>query len=168
MIPADTVIFAVGQRTDITPEAGVTLGRGNSIAVQPGTCKTNCAGIYACGDAVYGTHTVIEAVAAGRAAASEIDRDLGGNGDISEVLAPVESVDPHIGRVEGFGSMARKEECVRCAGDRCDDFCQVSAGLSDDAVCVEASRCLQCDLRFTITGHRVWSDYTDVEEEAAK
>lgn len=168
VIPADTVIFAVGQRTDITPEAGVTLGRGNSIAVQPGTCKTNCAGIYACGDAVYGTHTVIEAVAAGRAAASEIDRDLGGNGDISEVLAPVESVDPHIGRVEGFGSMARKEECVRCAGDRCDDFCQVSAGLSDDAVCVEASRCLQCDLRFTITGHRVWSDYTDVEEEAAK
>lgn len=168
VIPADTVIFAVGQRTDITPEAGLTLGRGNSIAVQPGTCKTSCTGIYACGDAVYGTHTVIEAVAAGRAAASEIDRDLGGDGDISEVLAQVEPVDPYIGKVEGFGNLARKEECVRCAGDRCGDFCQVSAGLSDDAVCAEASRCLQCDLRFTITGHRVWSDYTDVEEEAAK
>lgn len=167
-IAADTVIFAVGQRTDITPESGLELGRGNSIAVQPGSLKTSVEGIYACGDAVYGTHTVIEAVAAGRAAASEIDRALGGDGDISEVLAPVEIPDSFIGKVEGFGDLERKEECVRCAGDRCGDFCQVSAGISDNEICQEASRCLQCDLRFQITGHRIWSDYMEDEKEAAK
>ena len=33
-IDADTVIFAVGQRPDITEEAGLELGRGNSIVVK--------------------------------------------------------------------------------------------------------------------------------------
>lgn len=135
-----------------------------SSAMPPSTRTTS----FACGDAVYGTHTVIEAVAAGRAAASEIDRALGGDGDISEVLAPVEIPDSFIGKVEGFGDLERKEECVRCAGDRCGDFCQVSAGISDNDICQEASRCLQCDLRFQITGHRIWSDYMEDEKEAAK
>lgn len=168
VIEADTVIFAVGQRTDITPEAGLELGRGNSIAVQPGSLKTSVEGIYACGDAVYGTHTVIEAVAAGRAAASEIDLALGGNGDISEKLAPEESVDPQIGKIPGFGYEERKNESVRGAGDRCGDFCQVSTGIPDGEICQEAGRCLQCDLRFQITGHRIWSDYTEEAKEVAK
>lgn len=165
LIPADTVIFAVGQRTDITPEAGLELGRGNSIAVQPGSLRTSVPGIYACGDAVYGTHTVIEAVAAGRAAASEMDLALGGDGDISEVLAPVETPDPCIGKVEGFGDLPRAQERLRCVNERSDNFAQISAGIDDDKVCGEAARCLQCDLRFHITGHRIWSDYlTDTKE----
>ena len=64
--------------------------------------------------------------------------------------------------------MERKEECIRCAKDRCGDFCQVSSGISDSDICQEASRCLQCDLRFQITGHRIWSDYMEDEKEAAK
>lgn len=167
-IGADTVIFATGQRTDITPEAGLELGRGNSIAVQPGSHCTSVAGIYACGDAVYGTRTVIQAIAAGREAAAEIDKALGGDGDISEVLAPVEVPDACIGKAEGFGDLKRAEEQFVSHENRADNFAPISAGLCDGAACGEAARCLQCDLRFQITGHRLWSDYMEEKEGAAQ
>lgn len=166
VIEADTVIFAVGQRTQIGPEAGLELGRGNSIAVQPGSLRTSVPGIYACGDAVYGTRTVIQAVAAGRDAASEIDKALGGSGDISEVLAPVEMPDAFLGRIEGFGHQARQPEVVRDAALRENNFDAVSFGLADEGVRQEAGRCLQCDLRFTITPPRIWSDYDQNGKEA--
>lgn len=166
VIEADTVIFAVGQRTRISPEAGLELGRGNSIAVQPGSLRTSVPGIYACGDAVYGTRTVIQAVAAGRDAASEIDKALGGSGDISEVLAPVEMPDAFLGRIEGFGHQARQPEVVRDAALRENNFDAVSFGLADEGVRQEAGRCLQCDLRFTITPPRIWSDYDQNGKEA--
>ena len=168
VIGADTVIFATGQRTEITPEAGLELGRANSIAVKQGSLQTSVPGIYACGDAVYGTRTVVEAVGAGRAAASEIDIALGGDGDISEVLAPVEKLDPWIGKVEGFGDKARAEECFLCAKDRSDSFTPISKGIADGEICGEAGRCLQCDLQFQITGHRIWSDYIHEEKEGAQ
>lgn len=166
VIEADTVIFAVGQRTQISPEAGLELGRGNSIAVQPGSLRTSVPGIYACGDAVYGTRTVIQAVAAGRDATSEIDKALGGSGDISEVLAPVEMPDAFLGRIEGFGHQARQPEVVRDAALRENNFDAVSFGLADEGVRQEAGRCLQCDLRFTITPPRIWSDYDQNGKEA--
>lgn len=166
VIEADTVIFAVGQRTQISPEAGLELGRGNSIAVQPGSLRTSVPGIYACGDAVYGTRTVIQAVAAGRDAASEIDKALGGSGDISEVLAPVEMPDAFLGRIEGFGHQARQPEVMRDAALRENNFDAVSFGLADEGVRQEAGRCLQCDLRFTITPPRIWSDYDQNGKEA--
>ena len=166
VIEADTVIFAVGQRTQISPEAGLELGRGNSIAVQPGSLHTSVPGIYACGDAVYGTRTVIPAVAAGRDAASEIDKALGGSGDISEVLAPVEMPDAFLGRIEGFGHQARQPEVLRDAALRENNFDAVSFGLADEGVRQEAGRCLQCDLRFTITPPRIWSDYDQNGKEA--
>ncbi len=166
VIEADTVIFAVGQRTQISPEAGLELGRGNSIAVQPGSLRTSVPGIYACGDAVYGTRTVIQAVAAGRDATSEIDKALGGSGDISEVLAPVEMPDAFLGRIEGFGHQARQPEVVRDAALRENNFDAVNFGLADEGVRQEAGRCLQCDLRFTITPPRIWSDYDQNGKEA--
>lgn len=109
---------------------------------------------------MYGTKTVIEAVASGRAAASEIDRFLGGDGDISEVLAPEEQKLSNIGRIEGFGYLRRAKEDIVQADKRKNNFNDVNKGLCNDDICSEAGRCLQCDLRFDITKHRVWSDYS--------
>ena len=119
------------------------------------------------GDAIYGTKTVIKALASGREAASEIDRFLGGDGDISEKLVTTEAPSQAIGRIEGFACLARAEECFLEPDERRQDFRPISAGICDAAICGEAERCLQCDLRFGITGHRLWSDYS-AEKEAAK
>jgi NADPH-dependent glutamate synthase beta subunit-like oxidoreductase len=73
-VPADTVIFAVGEAPDISflPKE-VETGEGSTIAVEPFTTATSQTGIFACGDCVTGPATVIEAVLAGKKAAEEID-----------------------------------------------------------------------------------------------
>lgn len=168
VVEADTVIFAVGQHTDLPDEAGLERGKANSIAVREGSLQASVEGVFACGDALAGSKkTVIKAVASGRAAASEIDRFLGGDGDISETLVHTEAPSQAIGRIEGFAYKERAEECFRAPAERKADFRPISAGICDSAICGEAERCLQCDLRFGITGHRLWSDYT-ADKEATK
>lgn len=160
MIEADTVIFATGQRTALAEDSGITRGRANSIATNEGSLATNVDGIFACGDCIYGTQTVIKAVASGREAASEIDRFLGGDGDISEVLVETETPSQYIGKVEGFAGKKRAEEQFLTAEERDHDMTPISSGICDGEICGEASRCLQCDLRFGISKHRLWSDYS--------
>lgn len=163
-IDADTVIFAVGQRSDISEEAGLPLGRANSIAVKEGSLATEVAGIFAAGDTVYGTKSVIMAIESGRQAASEIDQYLGGDGDISEVLAPVETPDSHIGQYPGFAGIERCETAVDDAKSREDNFNLFDHGICDESICQEAGRCLQCDLRLQIAQPRLWSAYDQKKE----
>lgn len=160
-LEADTVIFAVGQIPDVTEAVGLTLARGNRIQVI-GTA-TSQAGVFAAGDVTYGTQSVIQAVASGRAAASEMDLYLGGDGDISEKLAPEDVKNPFLGCVQGFAYQARAEEELLPASERADNFQLVSHGICAGQVSQEASRCLQCDLRLQITRPRIWSDYADAK-----
>lgn len=166
-IAGDTVIFATGQRCNIAADAGLALGRANSIATKPGSAATSVEGIFAAGDAVYGTKSVIMAIEAGREAASEIDRYLGGDGDISEVLAPEQNADPKIGKVEGFAYLKRAKTDVKEVKERETNFELMDYGICDLSICGEASRCLQCDLRLKITPPRLWGDYTSAEEGRA-
>lgn len=164
-IEADTVIFATGQRPDITENFGLMLGRGNSIVVSDDLLMTDKEGIFAAGDAVYGTKSVIQAIASGRDAAISVDRYLGGDGDISEVLAPVEKADGNIGMIEGFAYLKREEPDKLSADKRKNNFCEMDFGISADNICKEAGRCLQCDLRLNIEAPRLWGDYESVQEE---
>ena len=163
-IDADTVIFATGQRPDLTEEAGLTLGRANSIVVKENSLATETEGVFAAGDVVYGTKSVILANATGRDAAVEIDKYLGGDGDISETLAPKQHADPKIGKVEGFGYFGRTKTQVTPAAERQDNFNEVDHGICDADICGEASRCLQCDLRLQIHPSRLWTEYSNQKE----
>jgi len=86
----DTIIAAIGQRPDIPEHFQLSLGRGNTITVDPDTLATDKEGVFAGGDVVKGPASVIEAIAHGRLAATSIDKYLGGEGDIEETLAPPE------------------------------------------------------------------------------
>lgn len=165
-IDADTVIFAVGQRPDITEDAGLALGRGNTIVVKDITSNkaTSVEGIFGAGDAIYGTKSVIMALESGREAASEIDKYLGGDGDISEVLAPVQNADPHIGQCPGFGYQERKQPQIDAPEKRSDNFELFDHGICDADICAEAGRCLQCDLRLKISRPSLWGDFTENKE----
>lgn len=163
-IDADTVIFATGQRPDLTEEAGLTLSRANSIVVKENSLATETEGVFAAGDVVYGTKSVILAIASGRDAAVEIDKYLGGDGDISETLAPKQHADPKIGKVEGFGYFGRTKTQVTPAAERQDNFNEVDHGICDADICGEASRCLQCDLRLQIHPSRLWTEYSNQKE----
>jgi formate dehydrogenase beta subunit len=166
-LDADTVIFAVGQRPDITAEAGLALGRDNYIVVKENSTATEHPGVFAAGDAIYGTKSVVMAIASGRDAAGEIDKYLGGDGDISEVLAPVEKADSYLGRCAGFGCLKRVRTEILPPEERKDNFALVDRGVIEEDVLKEAGRCLQCDLRMQIAGPRLWGDYAD-QKEAGK
>jgi NADPH-dependent glutamate synthase beta subunit-like oxidoreductase/ferredoxin/Pyruvate/2-oxoacid:ferredoxin oxidoreductase delta subunit len=163
-IEADTVIFAVGQRPDISESFGLELGRGNCIQVKDKSTATAIPGVFAAGDAIYGTKSVIMAIASGRDAAGEIDRYLGGDGDISEILVPFEQSENRIGVIPGFSAMKRAGVHITQAVERTKNFDLVDLGIPQESICGESSRCLQCDIRLRIKRPRLWADYSSSVE----
>ncbi|MFX1370192.1 MAG: FAD-dependent oxidoreductase, partial [Promethearchaeota archaeon] len=77
-IKGDTVIIAIGQRTDLTGLEGMKVADGGTLSVSNITLETGSKGIFAGGDAVTGPSSVIEAIAQGKEAAESIDRYLHG------------------------------------------------------------------------------------------
>lgn len=158
-IPADAVIFAIGQHPDIDEHFGLQLSRGGRIAVK-NDCETSIRGIYAAGDGVTGTASVIKAITGARHAAAQIDLYLGGDGSIEECLASVQYRDNCIGRVENFGCLPRRDGFVLPPQERCSGFQTMDIGLDDDDAAYEAGRCLQCDLRLDIAPQRFWASFS--------
>ena len=147
----DSVIAAIGQTPDIPEGFKLKLGRGNTIQTSADTLATGNKNVWAGGDAVSGPASVIEAIAAGRKAASSIDKYLGGTGDISEVLAPPSELSPCVGKDDGFSEWARAVMPALPVEKRSNNFEEVELGLSDEAAVQEGRRCLQCAVRCTIT-----------------
>lgn len=157
-LPADHVIFAVGQKPEDTRDMGLELTHGPYVAADSDH-RTSVEGVFAAGDAVTGTKSVIAAIEGGREASQAIDRFLGGDGDISEVLLDEDPVQPHIGKVpEGFydGPVMPK---IAAASERKGNFEPYECPFSKDEAEREASRCLQCDLRLTLTKPLLWNEY---------
>jgi NADH-quinone oxidoreductase subunit F len=139
----DTVIAAIGQRPGIPGRFNLSLGRGNTIEVDPDTLTTSREGVFAGGDVVSGPASVIEAIAAGRQAAISIDKYLGGKGEIEETLAPPEGM---VAPLEEAAEERRIEIPNLPVAERLKGFSLVELGLSEEMAIREAKRCLRCDL----------------------
>ena len=167
IIPADTIIFAVGQRPDVTDAFGLGLERGRIVA-DAKTCATSVDGIFAAGDGVTGTQSVIKAIAAAREAVMAIDKYLGGDGNIEENLAPEQIANPWIGKDTcGLADRERKEPTVDPVESRVCNFEPMDHGFDCAGASCEAERCLQCDLRAKLAPQKFWSDYVTQEGEDA-
>lgn len=144
-IDVDSIIMAIGERPDIPSQFSLKQADGNKILVHPETLATSREGVFAGGDAVSGPASIIEAIAAGRKAASSIDRYLGGKGDIEESLAPPEGavlpLDPAQlvagGRVPPMPHLPLHK--------RLTSFEEIETGYTEETVIREAKRCLKCD-----------------------
>ncbi len=148
-ILADQIILAIGQASDLSflPKDGpIAVNRG-MIAVNQDTLETGMKNVYAGGDAAKAPGAIIHAIAAGRKAASAIEKALGGSGEIEEVLFPRESPNPHIGRDEGFASWRREKVPELAPETRKLGFEEIALGYKALQAMREAKRCLQCDLR---------------------
>lgn len=147
----DFIIAAIGQMPDIPDGFKLKLGRGNTIQTSADTLSTSLKGVWSGGDAVSGPASVIEAIAAGRQAASAIDEYLGGTGDISEALAPPSEFSPCVGKDDGFFDWTRAAMPALPVEKRTGNFKEVELGLGDEATMKEGRRCLQCAVRCIIT-----------------
>ena len=147
----DAMIAALGQMPEVPAQFGLRLGRGDRIQADGKTLATSREGVFAGGDAVTGPASVIEAIAAGRKAAISIDKYLGGEGAIEEVLVQAEKPSPCLGRDEGFADKARVQMSSLASGQRLGGFAEVELGFDEEMAIAEAKRCLQCDLRLQIS-----------------
>jgi formate dehydrogenase (NADP+) beta subunit len=159
MIEADTVIFAVGQKPDIPEGFGIDKTDAGFIELDSYTMATNRDEVFAAGDAVYGTDSVIRSIASGRKSAIAADKFLEGRGNIDEKLAPVTEPARCLGPDRDFASMSRCEEVCLLPAERVQNFCEVVEAMDEEAAEYESKRCLQCDLRLKITPVKFWGNY---------
>ena len=159
VLEADTVIFAIGQRPDIPEGFGIDISDRSLIDADPVTLSTNREGVFAAGDAVSGTASVIKAIASGRKAAVALDRFLGGSGRIDKKLAPQVDPEPCLGPGEGFAALNRAADSCALPEERVGSFCAVAIGMEEGAAAGESARCLQCDLRLKIKTVEFWGNF---------
>jgi heterodisulfide reductase subunit A len=146
-LPADTVIFAVGQA--LVPDflegcEGVTRA-GDALAIDRATMMTSRAGVFAGGDVAPEKFlTAIEAIAAGGAAARAIHNYLRG-----ETLLPVWPAPQPAARPDD-ALLADVEHTPRVPVDRPDGaerrthWREVNLPYTTEQAVAEAQRCLEC------------------------
>jgi hypothetical protein len=167
----DTIIAAIGQMPAIPDGFGLEpLGNG-TLKVDSETLATGIKGVFAGGDVVTGSASVIKAIAAGRKAATSIDKYLGGSGDISEVLVEPARANPSFGREEGFADRPRAKVPRTALDQRLNSFSEVELSFARPRACEEAGRCLKCDLRLEIAEVMLppsdWLEFNAASVEAA-
>lgn len=139
-IPCDTLIVAIGQNIETIhyEESGIPVEKGK-ITTLPNGGFREFAGVFAGGDCASGPATVIQAVAAAKVMAANIDEYLGFH---HEIECPVHIPDPNIddhpacGRVE----LTEREACERVL-----DFEGIENCMNRKEAAQEAGRCLRCD-----------------------
>jgi len=151
-ISADLMVAAIGQKPVLFPELDPLLNETGWIAADPVTLECKKKGLFAGGDMETGPASVIKALAAGRKAASAIDRMFGGDGEIDHKFIPEEEtlMPREIGRQEAFAYRERAEIPVLPVEKRADNFNLVEQGFTDAAARKESERCLKCQLRLRI------------------
>ncbi|NIV44356.1 FAD-dependent oxidoreductase [Candidatus Bathyarchaeota archaeon] len=79
IVETDMVLLAVGEKPDLTfLPTNIQITKAGTIAVDPFTMETSMPGVFAGGDVVSGPATVVEAIVAGKRAASSIERYIKG------------------------------------------------------------------------------------------
>ena len=145
-IAVDTLLVAIGLEASVPSQWAVALNPDGTIKADPKSQETNRPGVFACGDAATGPVNVIEAIAGGRRAAQAIDRYLGGDGDISETLAPEQGDEmaypPYL--LNAGTWPPHQHEIPR--DRRVTTFDEVEQGLTKEDAGHEALRCIRCDL----------------------
>ncbi|HEX77389.1 MAG TPA: FAD-dependent oxidoreductase [Dehalococcoidia bacterium] len=131
---------------DEPAEQGIPLGAvprsfdldlkdGKTFRVNESNLATSRKGVFAGGEAVLGRPSIISAIAHGRKAAAAIDRYLGGEGNIDEILAPPETTVP-----PWRWGLAIAPRVTPEIQDK------VEQPIDAEAAITEADRCLRCDL----------------------
>lgn len=147
-IPVEMIITALGQfpETEFTRDVGLVLGKWGGIEIHSESCSTNVEGIFAGGEVVTGPAYAIDAIAAGKKAASSIDQYLNGlpknSMGILDKKPEIYSEDELHSLMERFVPQGRVEVRELPVEKRVSNFSEVAYGFSTTEAMTEASRCL--------------------------
>ncbi len=149
---ADRVLVAIGQEPslDFLGNDNFERSGAGTVKTDGGSLRTSLAGVFAGGEVVSGPASVIDAVAQGRRAAAEIDRHLGGDGEIRFPLLDETEPDRELSGAEGFAALERTPMSRLPAEEATTCLSLVEAGYSAEEAMREAAHCLRCDLRLRL------------------
>jgi NADPH-dependent glutamate synthase beta subunit-like oxidoreductase len=147
LVPADTVLVAIGQQPDPAGLPAELLGDGGTIVVDAWGA-TPLARVFAGGDAASRQRTVAHAVGAGTRAARAIHARLSGAA-AAEAGGWARPVPGHVVGIAEIGLHAfvrapRAERPEHPVGGRLASFVEVVEGLAAPAALSEARRCFAC------------------------
>ncbi|MFH1707900.1 MAG: NADH-ubiquinone oxidoreductase-F iron-sulfur binding region domain-containing protein [Planctomycetota bacterium] len=148
IVPADMVIAAIGQKTDL---AGIRNGvkfatmENGSIVADRLTGQTSVEWIFAGGDAVSGPSSVTEAIGAGERAAVGIDKFL--TGAEHAFWREDRKVDTAFDPAADPVPFPRHEKQVLPVAKRMGKFAEIEQAISETKALRECKRCLRCDFR---------------------
>ena len=136
----DLLIEAIGQKVDSAyfAEQGFELQWGSFSSDEYGVAAGQD-GVYVGGDSQTGPSTVIRAIAAGKAAAANIDDYLGFDHDVYDDVAL------HVQPFDSKQPCGRINILERPAAERACDFDGVETSLLTEQAVQECGRCLRCD-----------------------
>lgn len=145
-IPADTVLFAIGQTSDLSflePGDGVASERG-LIKVNPETYQTSAPDVFACGDIAHGPRLFIDAVASAQIAARSMHDFL--RGTRTDVVLRKNWQPAAYTMAEGWERFPRANPPALEAERRATSLDIVEVNYSETQARHQASRCLRCNV----------------------
>ncbi len=93
------------------------------------------------------SRSAVKAIASGRKAAEDIDKYLGGDGNVDESLLPSDEIKQWLGREENFADIKRLSPSFKPPIPQYAGLSKVESPLTREEAMNEAKRCLRCELR---------------------
>jgi len=164
-VPADTVIFAIGQAYDLSflEKSGldVEMTERGMIKVGPDKNTTSLPGLFVAGDLAYGPKLVIDAVASGKKAAIAIHEYISRKKlslKVSEAHSGMyekEVADNRVSHPEGYEKIQRVPVPALQPAERVKDiFMPVESGFTSEMAEEQGGRCLNCAVNTIFNGER--------------
>jgi len=145
-IPADTIIFAIGQSSDLSflqPEDGVETQR-SLIKVNPETYQTTAPDVYACGDIAHGPRLFIDAIASAQVAARSMHDFL--RGTRTDVVVRSHWAPALYTMAEGWERLPRSNPPVLNPNERAASLEIIEEPYPEDDARRQGARCLRCNI----------------------
>ncbi len=145
-IAADTIIFSIGQTSDLSfldPADGVEQNRG-LIKVDPETYQSTAPDVFACGDIAHGPRLFINAIASAHTAARSMHDYL--RGTRTEVTVQASWEPAAYTMREGWEELRRVAPPVLQPADRVSSLQIVEEVFPEEVARAQASRCLRCNV----------------------
>jgi NADPH-dependent glutamate synthase beta subunit-like oxidoreductase len=145
-IPADSVIFAVGQISDLSflqPGDGVETERG-LIKVNRETYQTTAPDVFACGDIAHGARLFIDAIASAQVAARSMHDFL--RGTRTDVVVRKQWLPASYTMAERWNVLERENPPSLESDRRAGSLDIVEIDYDEPAARKQAARCLRCNV----------------------
>lgn len=147
-IETDTVLWAIGQATDISfveaDRDGIELTDRGLVKVDPDSLATSAPDVFVTGDAAYGPGLMIKAIASGKQAARSIHRLLRGSRFVATPSAQ-HTIIPRYQREKDYEKLVRLHPNTASVDDRkISQEVEVEQCYTKAQAFHEAARCLDC------------------------